>query len=277
MGECPVCFEAYATTGHAARARDARGQLGPARVVQPEPQGLQVSAVQRRRLGRIMRCALANAQACIEQTGIPDAIVVATGLGFIEATSRFADSYLQQNEQLVSPTPFIQSTFNMLGGQLALTLGHHGPNYTLVEGFQSVPYALQLAQVLLGDGAIHRVLVVFYDELTPQLERILPTYGLGSAYGLGEGSGAFMLTDHPVGSVPFSLREVQIGRCVAGGPGRPPCPLGYSSYGAQGVFEATGEFFTSSGYLVASALREALHGVAIGTYDQGHYSYILLD
>lgn len=277
MGLQPVYFEASVTTSHALRTRDAQGHLEPARVVLPELKELIPNAMQRRRMGRMMRCALANALECIKQTGRPDAIITATGLGFIEATGAFADSYLNQQEQLVSPTPFIQSTFNMLGGQLALLLGHHGPDYTLVEGFQSVPNALQMAQVLLQDQALERVLVVFYDELTPQVERILPTYGIGADYGLGEGSGAFMLVSCPKDEASIALQEVLFGQCEQeSGQAWPQSPIGYSCYRDVRVLEATGEFFTSNGYLVSAALRAKQRGVAIGTHGQGYYSYILL-
>lgn len=54
--------------------------------------------------------------------GKVDAIITATGLGCLADTEKFMNALMDNREQMLNPTAFIQSTFNTVGAQLALLL-----------------------------------------------------------------------------------------------------------------------------------------------------------
>src|SRR5580692_8036446 len=80
-----------------------------------------------RRMSRIIRMGVATASACLKEVGIsnPDAIVTGTAYGCLADTGVFLSAIIEQGEELLSPTAFIQSTHNTVGGQIALMLQCH--------------------------------------------------------------------------------------------------------------------------------------------------------
>ena len=63
----------------------------------------------------------------------PEAIITATSLGCLADTEKFLSSMVNNEPSMLNPTPFIQSTFNTIGGQLALITGNKGANITYVH------------------------------------------------------------------------------------------------------------------------------------------------
>lgn len=64
-----------------------------------------------------MASALAMKDANVESV---DAIITGTGLGCIEDSEKFLKSILDNKEEFLTPTSFIQSTHNTVGAQIAL-------------------------------------------------------------------------------------------------------------------------------------------------------------
>src|SRR5688500_16636877 len=83
-----------------------------------------INPVQLRRLSRMLRIGLTAAIICTRDSGNmkPDGIVTATGYGFLNDTARFVSEMLDQGEKHLTPTFFMQGTYNALSGLVALTL-----------------------------------------------------------------------------------------------------------------------------------------------------------
>jgi 3-oxoacyl-[acyl-carrier-protein] synthase II len=130
-----------------------------------------------RRMSRIIKMGIAASKICLKDAGIgaeelsqrnivPDAIITGTGLGCIEDTEKFLTSMINNKEEFLTPTSFIQSTHNTVAGQIALLLKCHSYNFTYVHRGISFESALldAITQLTLGDSG--HVLVGGSDELT---------------------------------------------------------------------------------------------------------------
>ena len=121
-----------------------------------------------RRMGRIIKMGVASAMVCLEraQEKNPDAIIVGTAMGCVEDTEEFLTRMIDNNETLLTPTSFIQSTHNTVAGQIALLLGCNNYNFTYVHRGFSFESALLDAMLLLKEKEASSVLVGGLDELT---------------------------------------------------------------------------------------------------------------
>jgi 3-oxoacyl-[acyl-carrier-protein] synthase II len=122
-----------------------------------------------RRMSRIIKMSLVSALKCLRDAGIkiPDAIVSGTGLGCIEDTEKFLSSIYSNEEKLLNPTPFIQSTHNTVSSTIAITLNCTNYNNTYSHRGFSFENALLDSLMLLKEGSANNVLVGGLDELTP--------------------------------------------------------------------------------------------------------------
>ena len=98
--------------------------------------------------------------------GMPDAIISGTGLGCIENTEKFLYSIMENGEQLLQPTYFMQSTHNILSSTVAIDLKCHGYNNTYVHRGASFENALLDAILQIEQERARTVLVGGFDELT---------------------------------------------------------------------------------------------------------------
>ncbi|MDR1156549.1 MAG: beta-ketoacyl synthase chain length factor [Bacteroidales bacterium] len=180
--------------------------------MEPDYKTCIADATLRRRMSRIVKMGVAAALRCVDLAGAqPDAIITATGLGCLSDTEKFLDTLIS-NERQLNPTPFIQSTFNTVGAQIALMLGNHGYNNTYVHRGFSFESALLDAMMQVNEGAA-RVLAGCFDETTDTGFEIMQRLGFwkdglagsdqlytrqtkGSAS--GEGSTFLMLGSQPV-------------------------------------------------------------------------------
>lgn len=148
----------------------------------------------RRRMSRIVKMGVTAGLQCLQNTPAkPDAIITATGLGCLADTGKFLQSIGAQNEELLSPTPFIQSTFNTIGGQIALLSGNKAYNSTYVHRAFSFESALLDGMMQLQTGDAGSVLVGAVDELTPTVYPILERMGAWRKFPAGEGASFFLL------------------------------------------------------------------------------------
>ncbi|MEO8255504.1 MAG: beta-ketoacyl synthase N-terminal-like domain-containing protein [Flavobacterium sp.] len=109
----------------------------------------------------IVASALALKDANIENV---DAIITGTGLGCIEDSEKFLKNILDNNEEFLTPTSFIQSTHNTVGAQIALTLQCKGYNFTYVNGVVSFESALLDAKMQIEEDEANSILVGGIDE-----------------------------------------------------------------------------------------------------------------
>lgn len=97
---------------------------------------------------------------------VPDAIITGTGMGCVEDSDKFLKAILDNNEQFLTPTSFIQSTHNTVGAQIALGIQCKGYNFTYVNGAVSFESALLDAKMQLEFKEANTVLVGGIDETT---------------------------------------------------------------------------------------------------------------
>lgn len=148
-----------------------------------------------RRMSRVVKMGVAAGLQCLQSSDARvDAIITATGWGCLADTEKFLKSIAAQNEDLLSPTPFIQSTFNTIGGQIALISGNRAYNTTYVHRAFSFESALLDAILLLQSGEAERVLLGGIDESTPTVAQILTRMGISRKQGIGEGATFFLLS-----------------------------------------------------------------------------------
>jgi 3-oxoacyl-[acyl-carrier-protein] synthase II len=121
-----------------------------------------------RRMSRIVKMGVCAALKCLVEAGLenPDAIITGTGLGCIEDTEKFLGSLYTNEEQLLNPTPFIQSTHNTIAAAIALKLKCNSYNNTYVHRGFSFESALLDSMMMLQEGAASQVLTGGMDELT---------------------------------------------------------------------------------------------------------------
>ena len=94
-----------------------------------------ISPTQLRRLSRMLRIGLTSSILCLKDAGttMPDGIITATGYGFLEETEKFLREILDRGERQLTPTSFMQGTYNALAGLVALSLKCTGYNSTYVS------------------------------------------------------------------------------------------------------------------------------------------------
>jgi 3-oxoacyl-[acyl-carrier-protein] synthase II len=92
-----------------------------------------INPVQLRRMSRMLRIGLTAATLCHRDSNPikPDGIITTSGFGFLGETAKFLTEILEQDEKQLTPTYFMQSTYNALSGLIALTLKCSGYNNTL--------------------------------------------------------------------------------------------------------------------------------------------------
>ncbi|HRN48037.1 MAG TPA: beta-ketoacyl synthase chain length factor [Niabella sp.] len=88
-----------------------------------------------RRMSRIIKMGVAAAMEALKdaELSMPDAIITGTAYGCLADTDAFLSRMVEFNEELLSPTSFIQSTHNTVGAQIALMLHCHHYNNTYVH------------------------------------------------------------------------------------------------------------------------------------------------
>ncbi|MAZ72488.1 MAG: 3-oxoacyl-ACP synthase, partial [Flavobacteriaceae bacterium] len=121
-----------------------------------------------------------------------------SGMGCMQDTEKFLNALLENKEAFLTPTAFIQSTHNTVGGQIALGLQCKAYNNTYVHGSLSLESALLDAQLTLQEGSAKTVLVGGVDELGTEfvdyvhLKEQQETHHKNVPY--GEGAAFFLLT-----------------------------------------------------------------------------------
>jgi 3-oxoacyl-[acyl-carrier-protein] synthase II len=167
-----------------------------------------------RRMSRIIKMGVTTAQECLNKANniTPGAIITGTAYGCLEDTVTFLTRIIEQDEEMLPPTAFIQSTHNTVAAQIALTLKCHQYNNTFVHKGISFESALQDAMMLLNEKEADNVLVGGTDEMTDTSFTVLTRLGLYRRWPVsnlelfttkskgsvgGEGAAFFLLTDKP--------------------------------------------------------------------------------
>jgi len=105
-----------------------------------------------------------------------DAIITGTGMGCVRDSEKFVSAIIDNDEQYLTPTSFIQSTHNTVGGQIALDLQCKGYNFTYVHASNSFESALLDAKLQLENNEETNILIGGVDELgdhTVKIHRLI--------------------------------------------------------------------------------------------------------
>ncbi len=122
-----------------------------------------------RRMSKVLKNSLLTAKQAMEQQGIAelDAVITGTAWGCQEDTTKFLDSFESMGEELLSPTSFIQSTHNTIGGLIAMSVKCNGYNNTISHDFMSFETSLLDAVLLMKENKKNmNCYVGGIDELT---------------------------------------------------------------------------------------------------------------
>jgi 3-oxoacyl-[acyl-carrier-protein] synthase II len=154
-----------------------------------------------RRMSKIIRIGVAAAVLALKEAGIekPDAIVAGTGLGCVTDTTQFLTKVVENKEEALNPTPFIQSTHNTIASQIALLFQCLGYNQTYSQRGFSFENALLDALMMLKEKSANQILVGGIDEATAVSTEIFDRIGFSNVTH-GEGAAFFVLSDSTTGA-----------------------------------------------------------------------------
>lgn len=127
-----------------------------------------------RRMGRIIKMSIAASSICFKDSGVPmpDAIMTGTALGCLEDTEKFLLAIIENEEQFLTPTSFVQSTHNTVSAQIALQLKCMNYNFTYVHKGFSFESAVLDGLMTIAEGNGNNVLVGGHDEMTDKYYRV---------------------------------------------------------------------------------------------------------
>ncbi|SMP01899.1 beta-ketoacyl synthase N-terminal-like domain-containing protein [Chryseobacterium profundimaris] len=180
-----------------------------------------------RRMSKTVKMSSVASHYALKEAGIenPDAIIVGTGIGCSQDSEKFLKNVLDNNEEFLTPTYFIQSTHNTVAGQIALGLQCHAYNFTYVNTSSSLEFSFLDAKLQIIDGDAENVLVGSTDEQTERTmelyklnktikkEEDLPVDYLNSeTHGVvwGEGASFFVLGKEKAANCYAQLKDIQI-------------------------------------------------------------------
>lgn len=153
-------------------------QQSISRAVQPVYKGLIAPAMIRRMSAGIKMGIYASQQALDDAAlAMPDAIITGTGLGCSEDSEKFLRNILDNEEEFLTPTSFIQSTHNTVAAQIALRLGCKGYNFTYVNRSVSFESALLDGMLQLQAAEAENILVGGIDEFSDHTYKLLQLVG----------------------------------------------------------------------------------------------------
>ena len=138
-----------------------------------------VGGAEARRMTPQMRRIVAAVRLALQQSGItlPDAILCETRWGCMAQSMRFLQDMLDNDEQQLKPTPFIQSTHNTVASLIAIMTGNHGYNATYAQELQAPSAAMNDIEAQMALGMIDSALVLRFDEEVESWNSVLAQVG----------------------------------------------------------------------------------------------------
>lgn len=158
-----------------------------------------------RRMAKGVKMGIYTAHLALEEANIqlPEAIITGTGLGCLVDSEKFLELLLDNEERYLTPTSFIQSTHNTVGGQVALHLGCKGYNFTYVHQNSSFESALLDGFLQVKAAEVANALIGGIDEvgkttiINQQLAQLVNTAATVFETGINTAEGAtFFVLDH---------------------------------------------------------------------------------
>jgi len=131
-----------------------------------------------RRMAKGIKMGVVSSKIAMDEAGIEtvDAIITGTGMGCMIDSEKFVSAIIDNNEQYLTPTSFIQSTHNTVAGQIALGMECKAYNFTYVHSAISFESALLDAKMQLENDEAQHILVGGVEELgehTTNVHRVI--------------------------------------------------------------------------------------------------------
>ncbi len=171
-----------------------------------------------RRMSKVLKNSLLTARQAMEQQGIVelDAVLTATAWGCQEDTTKFLDSFESMGEELLSPTSFIQSTHNTIGGLIAMSVKCNGYNNTISHDFMSFETSLLDAVLLMKENkTAMNCYVGGIDELTDFSAGIFTkAQCFSSAYPVTEAATCFIVHNNEAAKKSVKLTNITLTQAI---------------------------------------------------------------
>lgn len=132
-----------------------------------------------RRMAKVIKMGIATTEKAMKDAQVEtiDAIVVGTGMGCSQDSEKFLTNILNNKEQFLTPTSFIQSTHNTVAGQIGIKLGCKGYNMTYANSSISFESALLDTYMQITSGEAETILTGGIDENAPHYYELLKMVG----------------------------------------------------------------------------------------------------
>jgi 3-oxoacyl-(acyl-carrier-protein) synthase len=139
-----------------------------------------IDSRQLRRMSRVMKFGVTAALMALKNAGIekPDAIIAGTALGCLADTGTFLTQMIREDEGVLNPTPFMQSTHNTIASAIATMLQCNGYNCTYTQNEFSAEHALLDALMQLELNPDQSILVGGFDEITEDSRTVFERLGI---------------------------------------------------------------------------------------------------
>ena len=161
-----------------------------------------ISPAMSRRMASGVKMGIYTAKKALDEAEIDtlDAIITGTALGCLVDSEKFLTNIIQNNEEFLTPTAFIQSTHNTVGSQIALHLNCNAYNFTYTNGFNSFENALLDGFLQIKSEESSNILIGGIDEIgerTYQLQQLIGEIKSETNQGkrYSEGAHFFVISD----------------------------------------------------------------------------------
>ncbi|WP_068595603.1 beta-ketoacyl synthase chain length factor [Vaginella massiliensis] len=166
---------------------------------------MMIPAANLRRMSKAIKMGIFSANLALKQAQIqiPDAIIVGSALGCLNDSEKFLRNLIDNQEEFLTPTAFIQSTHNTVAAQIALQLKCNAYNFTYTNGGNSFEAALLDGLMQIQHRESNEVLVGAVDEIGEvthqllQLKEIVKSSESSNGASFGEGATFFGLSENP--------------------------------------------------------------------------------
>ncbi|MFL9844657.1 beta-ketoacyl synthase N-terminal-like domain-containing protein [Flavobacterium rhizosphaerae] len=180
-----------------------------------------------RRMAKGVKNGIAASSRALAEAGIetPEGIITGTGMGCSIDSEKFLTAVLDNKEQFLTPTSFIQSTHNTVAAQIALGLQCRSYNFTYVNGAVSFESSLIDGLLQIQEGEAANILTGCVEETAQSTVNFLKLNGVIKPDGeapytvlnseskgivMSEGAAFFVLSDTQSQSTYAELKDVSI-------------------------------------------------------------------
>lgn len=137
--------------------------------IEPAYQGISPGLI--RRMGKAVRMGVGSALPLLKENKV-DGIIIGTANGGIEDSLKFLSQIMEYEEGTLTPTHFVQSTYNAIAGQLGMISKNTGYNSTHVQRGHAFEGAVLDAALMLREKPDNTYLVGGVDEISERNHRM---------------------------------------------------------------------------------------------------------